>query len=401
MRIFDWSTTPGAAADATSRFRKQFLGRRVLVILAAVSLILFVGGIVFAIDIERLSTRRAELQRTADEAALAAASKLISEGELGSDPEMKTAIFAARSIASDRIGRSLAQIGRGQESESEVNAADVEVAIGHLPASSDGGDELDFNDTSRYNAVRVLIRQTDHESSEFCLFLSQILGFGGSLLQVDATAVVDRQIRALRTPGDDRRLNILPFALDERTWSGLVEEHAEDNWTWDSRTGMIHECPDGIREINLYPRENGAASDRGTVDIGGQSSASDVAYQILHGVSAEDLQHHNGVLDLDGKKRLRLPGEKGISAGVQDELEQIKGEPRILPLFRTVSSSDHKATYTIVRFVGVRVMEVQLRGPSRAKRVIVQPAAIAVPGAISTTEPGMSSLVFTPAHLVD
>jgi hypothetical protein len=133
------------------------------------------------------------------------------------------------------------------------------------------------------------------------------------------------------------------------------------------------------------------------VDIGSSNnSTSDIARQIVEGVSPDDLEHHGGKLELDDNGELELNGDTGISAGVKDELASIMGEPRIIP----VVGPGNNATYTIVKFAGVRIMDVKLTGKMSQKRVIIQPCPIVTAGAIYGETSGSSSLVFTPVKLV-
>jgi hypothetical protein len=76
------------------------------------------------------------------------------------------------------------------------------------------------------------------------------------------------------------------------------------------------------------------------------------------------------------------------------------GDPRIIPIFRTVEGPGNNATYTIVKFCGVRIMDVKLTGNMNQKRVIIQPCPIVTKGAICGEVEGASSLVFTPVTLV-
>ena len=58
----------------------------------------------------------------------------------------------------------------------------------------------------------------------------------------------------------------------------------------------------------------------------------------------------------------------------KDELLSIKGEPRAIPIFSQVSGPGNNATYTIVKFVGIRIMNVKLTGDPAGKNVMIQPA---------------------------
>jgi hypothetical protein len=86
---------------------------------------------------------------------------------------------------------------------------------------------------------------------------------------------------------------------------------------------------------------------------------------------------------------------------VKDELDSIKGQPRIIPIFRSVVGPGNNATYTIVAFVGVRIMEVKLTGKMNQKRVVIQPANMVVRGAIPASQETQSSyFVYSPVWLV-
>ncbi len=159
---------------------------------------------------------------------------------------------------------------------------------------------------------------------------------------------------------------------------------------------------DGIREVNLYPQGTGSPGNRGTVDIGGaNNSTADIARQIVYGISQQDLIDLGKPLTLDSSGTLTLNGDTGISAGVKDELASIKGKTRIIPVFSTVSGNGNNAVYTIVQWVGVRILDVRLTGAMKSKQVIVQPAPIIVRNALpgdGTSQ--MSNGLYSPVLLV-
>ena len=98
---------------------------------------------------------------------------------------------------------------------------------------------------------------------------------------------------------------------------------------------------------------------------------------------------------------MALNGDPGISAGVKDELASIKGKPRIIPVFESVSGPGNNATYVIVKFAGVRIMDVKLTGSMSSKRVIIQPASVKARGAIPATDgTPRSDFIYSPVWLV-
>ena len=101
-------------------------------------------------------------------------------------------------------------------------------------------------------------------------------------------------------------------------------------------------------------------------------SAAELATAAVEGVRYDIWR----VFELDENGELSLNGDTGISAGVKDELVSIKGEPKVIPIFTQVNGPGNNATYTIVKFVGIRIMDVKLTGNMNGKRVIIQPASI-------------------------
>ncbi len=80
-----------------------------------------------------------------------------------------------------------------------------------------------------------------------------------------------------------------------------------------------------------------------------------------------------GVIQLDPVTgTLILDGNPGLSAGIKDDLEAIKGNPVTIPIYRDSGGNGNNAWYEIVRFASVRIVKVQLTGGN--KHVIVQPA---------------------------
>ncbi len=364
-------------------------------------MVVMLGCLAFAIDIGTILAARTELQRSADSAALAAAWDLIDEGAFDGDANLTAAISSARATAADYASYNAVRSDAPAVDQNLNNLADGDVVVGYLADPSSAGSALDLTDPSVFNAVKVRVQRTNQQNGEIGLFFARIFGITQASLEADATAVVSSQISGFQIPYDGSNVGILPFALDEDTWNDLVAGNTDDDWSWDEATQTITSGGDGILEANLYPQGTGSPGNRGTVDIGSSNnSTNDIARQIVHGASKSDLAYHGGSVELDSNGELFLNGDTGISAGVKDELASIKGEPRVIPIFRTVTGPGNNAVYKIVKFVGIRIMDVKLTGPASKKYVMIQPAVMATKGAIPTTEVNTSDLVFTPAYLV-
>jgi hypothetical protein len=272
-----------------------------------------------------------------------------------------------------------------------------DVVVGNLNDFTNINAPITFTDPLRYNAVQVTVRRNSTRNGDVPFFFGRAMGLLGMGTQATATAALINNFKGFQAPSGGGNLDILPFALDKETWDGLLAGGGTDNWRYTSGTGTVSSGSDGVREVNLFPQGTGSPGNRGTVDIGGSNnSTSDIARQITDGISPADLSALGKPLALDSSGQMTLNGDTGISAGVKDELNSIKGQPRIIPIFQSVSGPGNNATYVIVQFAGVRIMEVVLTGSQSSKRVIIQPAEVRVkggiPGSGGTTSYYMHSL---------
>jgi hypothetical protein len=262
------------------------------------------------------------------------------------------------------------------------------------------GSEMSTSTPANFNAVRLKVRRDSTLNGETPFFFAKIFGRTSMGLDAEATAGFFRKVRGVQTPADGGNMDVLPYALDWDTWDDLLQGQASDNWRWNAATKTVTSGPDGVLEVNLFPQGTGSPGNRGTVDIGGSNnSTADIARQIIHGISPEDLDHHGGSLDLGEDGEMDLNGDTGISAGVKDELAAIKGQPRLIPIFSTVVGPGNNANFTIVHWAGIRIMEVKLTGSMNQKRVIIQPCPMVLSGVIPSTEE-TSDYVYSPVVLV-
>lgn len=369
------------------------------VVLCAVMMVMLFAMVAFAVDVGYLMTARSQLQTAADAAALAGCWELIDEGSY--DP-CWDGPDNARSTAGTFAGLNHVA-GNSPALQNDSNTSG-DVLVGHLSDPHDASSSMTYSTPGDYNAVQVRVRRNSDQNGEIALHFAKVLGINSMPMEAQATAALLKKIGGFRlAAGSEETLDILPYALDEDTWDAYKDGESgfSDNWTYDPDTKTVSSGPDGIAEINLFPQGTGCPGNRGTVDIGSSSnSTSDIARQIVYGVNASDLSHHGGKLELDSNGELSLNGDTGISAGVKDELASIKGKPRIIPIFSDVEGPGNNADYTIVAFVGIRILDVKLTGSMSSKRVLVQPARLITRGAIATTQTGTSDYIYTPVHLV-
>jgi Flp pilus assembly protein TadG len=372
--------------------RRQRRRGNVLVLTALMMVVMF-GILAFAVDLGYLHVVRTQLQDSADAAALACAWDLIDQGALSGNANPATTMNLARATAGQYAALNPA-------AGASPTLAPEDVQIGYLANPSDPSLPMSFADPSRFNAVRVLVRRTADENGEVALFFARVIGKDSAASWAEATAALLNNIKGFRAPPPNTGLAFLPLALDEQTWNARYAD-GTDNFTWNPKTHEVTSGSDQIPEVNLFPQGTGSPGNRGTVDIGSNNnSTADIARQILYGVSAADLAHHGGSLQLVNGQ-LFLNGDTGISAGVKDELASIRGKPVIVPIFREVTGNGNNAYYTIVKFVGVCIVEVNLTGNMNSKRVMIQPAPVKVVGAIPASGDAQESqFVYSPVWLV-
>ncbi|HIQ22654.1 MAG TPA: hypothetical protein EYH34_15620 [Planctomycetes bacterium] len=368
--------------------------RGTVLVLTAALIVFLLGLLALSVDVGYLFVVRSELQRTADAGAVSAAWELIDESVLTGDGDPYVAIAAAEAKAAE-----YAAMNPVAKQSPGLGVDDT--LVGYPATPSDPNAQMTFDDPTRFNAVWVRAQRTATQNGEVPLFFAKVLGFDTQPLVAEATACFISNFGGFEAPSDGSNLDILPFALDLETWDGLLGGVGNDDWTWNEQLEQVEAGPDGILGVNLFPQGTGSPGNRGTVDIGSSNtSTADIARQILYGISQEDLAHHGGKLEFDENGELFLNGDTGISAGFKDELASIKGEPRIIPIFSEVTGPGNNAMYTIVRFVGIRIMEVKLTGPMSRKRVMVQPAKVITKGGIPATGPPKSYFIYSPVWIV-
>jgi hypothetical protein len=388
-----------------SLLRSRPRGRRGnVLVLTAFMLICLMALMAFAVDLGYVYVSSAELQRTADSAAIAAAWELIDK-DFGASPNLIDDIPHARTVATSFVGYNPVCSKSPNVDQNDGNSADGDLVFGYLADVTDPTQPIDLVSLGQSNAVQVRVRRTSDMNGEVPFFFARALGFNSVPNRAQATAVVASSFNGFQAPADGGNLDLLPFALDIDTWNDLLNGGGQDQWQreWDDATNewTVSKGGDGVNEVNLFPQGTGSPGNRGTVDIGGSNNSTcDIARQITDGVSPADLAHHGGQLEFDANGQLPLNGDTGISAGVKDELASIIGQPRMIPIFESVSGPGNNATYTIVKFVGVSVLEVKLTGSMSSKRVTIQPAYLVTGGGIPTPGGSTSQFVYSRPYLI-
>lgn len=370
--------------------------------LAAFLLVVMAGFVALAVDIGYLCVARTELQRSADAAALASAQELLaqstSRGNWTNDKD-----FAVRQVALQFAEANPVAHTRPTVDLNFDQSRDGDVLLGEL-VDWRGDKALDTSRPGAYNAVEVRVARDTQRNGEVALFFAGIFGAKTSAVEARASAAFVTRFSGFRPPlgpNGPENLPILPFAIDEETWNTLLRGDGPDEYAWDNGTQKVNSRSDGRPEANLYPLETGSGGNSGTVDIGSNNSSTPtLRRQIERGVSPKELAFHGGELALDNRGELRLSADPGLKAGaIEGELKSIVGQPRIVPIYRSVTGNGQKAEYTITGFAGICIVSVNLKGND--KGVLIQACPVVTRGGIPAA-PGRetSQYIYSPVALV-
>ncbi len=362
--------------------------------LTAASMVMLFGFAAFVVDIGFITLTRAELGAAADASALAASIEFPDgySGTTWTQVATKAKTAAQTVAAANKAG--------GLNSVYLNTTRDVR--LGNYSYNAGTGRWVTTWGTAPYNLAEVTLHRDQAASAAgdqpLDLFFAPIIGREKASVSMTAQAAMLPATGIKKIPGTN--LGVLPITLDVPSWNKLMAGNGTDLYTYNTSTGAVSAGADGVKEVDLYPLSSATTTsgNRGTVDFGSASnSTADIARQIVHGLNDSDLAAMGGQINWSSGSFI-LNGDTGLSAGIKDELTSIKGKPRIIPLFTSVTGPGNNAMYTMTKMVGIRILHVQLTGQN--KKVVVQPASFVEPGAIAGSTTITSGTVFTPAAII-
>jgi Flp pilus assembly protein TadG len=372
--------------------------RGVIAVLLALMLIFVLGLAAFAIDTGYLYMNYAQLQTCADSGALAGGQSLMNDNMVKATPNYTTGQNAARAAAVQYAALNRAGTSFPTVDSNSSNDSNGDVVLGYMADPTNPSAQLDTSNPALYNAVRVRVQKSSSKNGLVPAFFSRVWGNQGEAVAARATAVVSGTVVGYKVTATSGNADLLPFAVKQDRWNQLIAGVGTDTYKYNS-DGTVSSASDGILEVNMYPLANGSSGNFGTVDVGSpNNSTADLSRQIRYGVNATDLSYLGGALQLGPDGTIRLNGDTGVSAGIKDDLASVKGKPRSMMLYSTVTGNGNNAMYTVVGFVGVRIVDVKLTG--NPKQVIVQPAVVFDNTALtSNTTPTASKYVYTNSRM--
>ncbi|MBN1588168.1 MAG: hypothetical protein JW888_01500 [Pirellulales bacterium] len=386
-----------------------------IIVLSAVLMVFIVGIMAFTIDVGYLCMARSQAQNCADAAALAAGLEMVSNARL----KENTSTLIARATQKAR------DYGAVQDINHSVISSDLDgpgeviesVSFGRLENPSNINEPMSFSDPNHPNAVRVQVTCDPERNTAVPLFFARIFGMDTSQISASATVTFSSgSTVGFEVPENGPPCTLMPFVINEDDWDNMLAGSGEDNWSYNPDTGAVTAGPDGIREIKMFPdKDNGnhgngnnhgqnsgiTPGNFGLVDIGPSHGVPAIREQITNGPSHEDLEPYGGSLELDPVTgTLEIGGEPGIKAGIKDAVANVIGLPKTIMLYNDAVGQGANTTFTVCRFVGVRVMDYRLTGSASSKYILVQPAMVQDPTAVTGGEGNTSDFVGQPIQLV-
>lgn len=365
--------------------------RGAIAVLAAFTLVVMLAMVAFAIDIGVILVAKSDLQRSADAAAHAAAVEYCRISD-ATTPGNQLDI-AGTYVGSNKVLNEFMRVSASKQGLSS------DVTLGHINFAN-LSEPMSFANPALFNAVRVTVRRDGTLNPHVPLFFGKIFAQQSVAVQAESTAAVIRNISGFKIPHHGENLPFLPIVISLDMWESGLQQNV-DSWSWNSGSKEIGRNPDGVPEVVLFPNATDSSGNLGTVNVGpsNNNSTSRLSKQIRSGLNPGDLQPYGGEISLDSSGQLPLSGNPGLSASLQDDLASIAGEPRIVGLFSKVVGSGSTADFTIVKFVAIRLMTVNLS--SGEKYVTVQPAPFTFSGVLeSQFDHQTSGYVFSPTAFV-
>lgn len=360
--------------------------RGAVIIQAALCLTVMAGFAALAIDVGQLCAIRADLQNTADAAALAGASAYFSDVGLAQDPQELKGYLGARAASFALQNKSFGAGG------TVLDIADVTIATHdfdnpHAP--------LDTSGAPRFNAVEVTVRRAPGSSNPSVLFFfAGFLGMKEGSVSATATAAIDDRVAGVEY--DPTGPTLIPFTIYKPSYDYMLG-NGDDDYSYDDE---VLSRADGVKEVHLFPwrlkpkknddnnvvtyfelDDGSGGGNFGLLSFEG-GSASTVTEQIHDGISAAALEAQLGTsnpryFDEDGNPiTYTTIGESGMESKNKDALNSRKGEIVGFFLHDSASGSGSHVEYRNVGIRYGRIMDIQMGGGAAHSQLVVQPVAV-------------------------
>jgi Flp pilus assembly protein TadG len=372
----------------------------------------------FAVDIGYIILVRAQLQKAADAAALAAVEQLMQPYVQYSSPgrsrAQQTQILNNAEAAGLAQAKRFAAFNRAGNVRS-LALNDADVVFGFLDAQN--GFSPNPPDTRFPNTVQVTVRRDAAANGLLTLIFGSVLGKGTA--SVTATA----QATMMSDPPDFTDVKgvnglLLPLAVDVRVWKQFLQDGTSppgpggggDGGGGDggggggdggggnggdgggnqqgTGSGQVHLGPDGSPQLQLYATASESGRS-GLVAIGPPTTdVTTFGSWIANGPSPDDLRYLNAhnLLPVSAQQPQYWPPGPSLNSTLQSDFARLLGVPRLIVLYD--GSMPAARGYPVVGFAGVTIS--QVTGSGSDVTISVQPTFVLDPTGVGGSPTGSS-----------
>jgi hypothetical protein len=335
--------------------------------IVAILAVFLVGMVAFAIDTGYVAGTRTQLQAATDAGALAGCEKLMRfSGEAIPDTAAK------------------AECKKFAQANQDLSIRDEDVKIWRYNPAAPAGTRLNavWSVLSPPNCCEITLRRDTLANGQLPLFFAPILGQQKADVRAKSWAYMMPAKGLL--PGAP----VIPYAVQVDYYFAAAGQSrigvdgktigTQDSWTVKA-DGTVVSGADGVKEIMLFSDTNNKPGNFGSIDLGSTGNGTtELTRQVLNGPTYADFHDPAFVSKIAADGALYVPfyatGDSGLSTTVKQEFDQIAGQSRIIPLYDVVISPGNNATYHIVNYAIVTIVQVDFTG--NPKKLWVQPALL-------------------------
>jgi|SRR5579864_524121 len=378
---------------------KRWRPRGKILVMTVLLLPALLGLMALSTDVGIICAGRAQMQVAADAGALAGAMKLVADQRLINSQWLSS--LSSETKAAQAQAKKIAQANKVLNAtpvinDNATNSASGDVVVGFFNPATHvwTPPPLPVLLSPDTNAVKVTVTRSSDHGGVIPDFFSRIWNYTGTTVSMSATAMAQNYPIKGFKPAGSANAALLPIVLDIVTWKAMMAGLTTDQYTYTASTNTVSNGADGIYESQIFPVGSGPGN-WGTINIGTTSnSTSTLGAQILSGITPAQLATYpNSTIQLDpslSPPSITFTGNPGINSTIQKELTSIIGKQVILPIYDIVTPQGGNATYRVVYFQPVRIVNVNFSGSSRY--VIVQPSYVLDSTAIAITDPSQLPL---------
>ncbi len=363
-------------SQKTSKITHFTRKRAATLVLVVVTLPVLLGMAALTIDSGVLFSTRADLQHSADAAAMAGASTYLTTEmmavRMGADSSLMSSVRYAAMREVKRVSMKNYTFGKRQ---TYIEPSDI--VLGWIDVES-GTSPIDSGALfGSFNAVQVTIRCTrDSTNGPVPLLFAQLFGKHFSNVTATAVAVLDDRIVGYDTGADGPA--IMPLTININDYNNALNG-SMDLYSYDPASDSVSLGADGEYEVNLYP-DRQAPGNYGLLNIGLPSmSAAELTRQIENGIPPEEFERETGYAELtfydeDGNSMsYDITGTPGMKISLEDSFKIYEGRLIAFFVHDTVVDNGANTVYTIRGMRWGRVMDVNLTGGPKNSIFAIQP----------------------------